>query len=150
MQINGADRDAAAGSLSLALRSQEDLVQARENVRRLAGQDGFASSDLAVMTAVISQVGRKMLRHARDTWMQADIIRRGDTCGIRVAIRCRGLNAGEVANALPTPHSVDEFKSELDLDGISTIVITKWSSGHPAQEEGPTLDSNNTVDDHRP
>lgn len=129
--------------VSLPVRSERDIVGARQRGRALAAQQGFSSGDQALIAATISEVARNIVQYAREGVIDLRVVTYEDSIGIRIVARDRGPGIPDVRLALQDGYStsrglglglpgvvraVDEFLIESKPEGGTTVTVTKWSN----------------------
>jgi serine/threonine-protein kinase RsbT len=135
--VNG---DVLEGSL-ISIRSDSDIVAARQAGRLLARRIGFMGSDLTFIAAAISEVARNIVEYARHGEIELTLTHRGSATGILVVARDRGPGIADLQKAMEDGYStgsslgmglpgarrlMDEFEI-TSLPGQGTIVsMRKW------------------------
>jgi serine/threonine-protein kinase RsbT len=123
------------------IRSDADIVTARQQGRALAERLGFTGSDLTVIATAISELGRNILTYAGS----GDIVLRpahvGGKRGIAVVARDEGPGIPDVALAvqdgfstsnslglgLPgTRRLMDEFEIDSVVGRGTVVTVKKW------------------------
>ena len=79
--------------LRVEIRSEADVVTARQKGRELAQQAGFAGTDLALIATAISEVARNIIEYARQGEIVLSVIHQGSTRGVSVEARDQGPRA---------------------------------------------------------
>jgi serine/threonine-protein kinase RsbT len=135
------DPKTGPAAIYVTIRSDVDLVTARQQGRALAQQVGFANSDLTVIATAISELGRNILTYAGS----GEIILRptyaGTRHGILVVARDEGPGIPDVALALQDGYStssglglglpgtrrlMDEFAIDSVVGRGTTVTAKKW------------------------
>ena len=126
---------------SIAVRSEADIVFARQKGRELAAALGFSSTDLTLIATAISELARNIVLYARRGRIVVKGIERNGRRGIMVVARDDGPGIPDVAQALQSGFStsgglglglpgVRRLTDELDIVsavGRGTIVtVKKW------------------------
>ena len=125
----------------VSIRSDADIVTARQQGRTLAGQLGFTGSDLTVIATAISELGRNILTYAGS----GDILLRpahtASKRGIIVVARDEGPGIPDIALAMQDSYStsnslglglpgtrrmVDEFAIDSVVGQGTIVVVKKW------------------------
>jgi serine/threonine-protein kinase RsbT len=123
------------------IRTDADIVTARQQGRALAGQLGFTGSDLTVIATAISELGRNILTFAGS----GDILLRPTHApgkrGIMVVARDDGPGIPDIALAMQDSYStsnslglglpgtrrmMDEFAIDSIVGQGTTVVVKKW------------------------
>jgi len=126
---------------SIAVRSEADIVFARQKGRELAAALGFRSTDLTLIATAISELARNIVLYARRGRIVVKGIERNGGRGIMVVARDDGPGIPNVAQALQSGFStsgglglglpgVRRLTDEFDIVsavGRGTIVtVKKW------------------------
>jgi serine/threonine-protein kinase RsbT len=124
----------------IPVRSDADIVTARQSVRELAGRLSFSRTDLTVIATAVSEIARNVVRFADAGEIiieQLEDPRRG----IRVVCRDTGPGIEDVDKALRDGHStydglglglpgarrlMDEFAIVSERGRGTTVTMTKW------------------------
>jgi serine/threonine-protein kinase RsbT len=125
----------------VSIRSDADIVTARQQGRALAGKLGFTGSDLTVIATAISELGRNILTYAGS----GDILLRpahvGGKRGIIVVARDEGPGIPDISLAMQDSYStsnslglglpgtrrmMDEFAIDSVVGRGTTVVVKKW------------------------
>ena len=123
--------------------SDDDVIAARQEGRRLAAEIGFSPTDQAMVAAVITELGRNLIDHAGGGEMHyhpmGDVGRRG----IAVVARDDGPGIVNVKEALQAAYSVagglglglrgvKGIMDSLDIISVpgkgTTVTARKWQS----------------------
>src|SRR2546428_562874 len=89
----------------IAIRSDADLVAARQQGRALARDLRFSGAELTLIATAISEVARNILEYAGRGEIVLEIVRSGSRRGIRVVARDRGPGIADLALALQDGYS---------------------------------------------
>jgi serine/threonine-protein kinase RsbT len=124
----------------IPVRSDADIVTARQSVRELAGRMNFNRTDLTVIATAVSEIARNVVRFAEVGEIiieQLEDPRRG----IRIVCRDAGPGIADVDRALKDGHStydglglglpgarrlMDEFAIVSERGRGTTVTMTKW------------------------
>ena len=127
--------------LCVPIRSDVDIVTARQQGRALARQVGFTSSDLTVIATAISELGRNILKYAGSGEIILCATHASTRRGILVIARDEGPGIPDVALALQDGYStsnslglglpgtrrlMDEFVIESVVGRGTTVTVKKW------------------------
>jgi serine/threonine-protein kinase RsbT len=128
--------------LRVPISTDQDIVTARQEGRRLASQLDFSSSDLTVIASAISEIARNILEYARHGEVHLSIVERGGRKGIAVTARDEGPGIPDVALALQDGFStsgslglglpgvrrlMDEFEIRSAVGEGTAVLIRKWA-----------------------
>ena len=125
----------------VAIRSDADIVTARQQGRALAQRVGFAGSDLTGIATAISELGRNILSYAGSGEIVLSPTQDGGRRGLVVVARDEGPGIADVALALQDGYStsnglglglpgtrrlMDELEVESALGRGTTVTARKW------------------------
>ena len=131
----------STGSGRLPLRSEQDIVLARQHVRQLALQLKFSLVDQTKMVTAASELARNALVYGGGGDMDWDIVREGTRTGLRLAFVDQGPGIPDVALALTdgwtsgnglglglsgTRRLVNDFELHSAPGEGTRVVITRW------------------------
>lgn len=131
------------GEVRVEIRSDADVVDARQRGRELAAHLGFSSTDLTLIVTAISEVARNIVVYADS----GEIILRGvkddHQSGIVVVAKDRGPGIPDLDLAMRDAYStgngmglglpgsrrlMDEFEIDTEVGRGTTITMTKWGA----------------------
>jgi serine/threonine-protein kinase RsbT len=125
----------------ISIASEDDMVRARAEARRLADNLGFSRTDATLIATAVSEIARNILVHARRGEMSMVPLREESRRGLVVVARDSGpgirdvervLEAGFAARGglglgLPGARRLmDEFAVESVPGEGTTVTMTKW------------------------
>ncbi len=128
--------------LRIVISSDQDIVTARQEGRRLASQLEFSSSDLTVIASAISEIARNILEYAREGEIQLSIVEKGGRRGIAVVASDHGPGIVDVAQALQDGFStsgslglglpgarrlMDDFEIRSASGEGTAVLMRKWA-----------------------
>jgi serine/threonine-protein kinase RsbT len=133
----------AAGppEIRVPIRSDADIVTARQQGRALAREVGFASSDQTVIATAISELGRNILKYAGNGEILLRPTNTSSRRGLLVVARDEGPGIPDVALALQDGYStsnglglglpgtrrlMDEFAIDSEVGRGTTVTAQKW------------------------
>ena len=123
--------------------NDDDLIVARQNVRMLAEEIGFSSTDQTMLAAVVTELARNILDYARRGELLIHAIEGTGRRGIAIIARDQGPGIPNIKEALQASYSVAGglglglrgVKGIMDsLDIVSapgrgtTVTARKWQS----------------------
>jgi RNA polymerase sigma factor (sigma-70 family) len=126
--------------IQLPVRTDADVVVARQGVRQLAARVGFARTELTVIATAVSEVARNIVRFAEVGEIVAEILD-DPRPGIRIVARDKGPGIDDVDQALVDGYStyrglglglpgsrrlMDEFTIASEQGRGTTVTMTKW------------------------
>jgi len=125
----------------LLIRSENDILTARQRGRELAAEVGFYGSDLTLVATAISEVTRNIVEYAGDGEIVMRLVQDGANRGIVVVARDDGPGIADVALAMQDGYSygnslglglpgakrlVDEFDLDSRVGEGTTVTMKKW------------------------
>ncbi len=123
------------------IRTDADIVIARQTGRALATEVGFSGSDLTVIATAISEVTRNIVRYAGSGEIVVSIITKGSRTGLQVVARDKGPGIPDLALAMQDGYStgnslglglpgsrrlMDEFDITTAVAVGTTVTLRKW------------------------
>ena len=127
--------------IRVPIRSDADIVTARQQGRNLAQQVGFTGSDLTVIATAISELGRNILTYAGSGVIQLRPAHHGNKHGIVIVAHDEGPGIPDLDLALQDGYSTSNslglglpgtrrLMDEFDLDSVvgqgTTVTVKKW------------------------
>jgi len=85
---------------STALRSEQDVVAARQIVRRIALELGFSLVDQTKIVTATSELARNTVKHGRGGVMQYEVVKSGERTGVRLTFTDDGPGIPDINRAL--------------------------------------------------
>src|SRR5262245_43947139 len=131
-----------ADEARILIRSDPDIVTARQRGRALAAQLAMSSSDLTFISAAISEVARNILTYARRGEIEVSLFQDGDRRGIIVIARDEGPGIPDIERAMQDGFStgqglglglpgarrlMDEFEIVSEVSKGTTVTMRKWA-----------------------
>jgi len=131
-----------AGETSIPVRSDADVVFARQKGRELAAALGFGPTDLTLVATAISELTRNIVLYAKRGRIVLKGIERDGRLGIMVVARDDGPGIPNVARALESGFSTsgglglglpgvkrltDEFDIVSEVGRGTTVTVKKWT-----------------------
>jgi serine/threonine-protein kinase RsbT len=125
-----------------AIRSDADIISARQRGRELAAELGFSKTDVALITTAISELARNILTYAGSGEIALRPVEDGRGRGLVVVARDEGPGIGDVELALQDGYSttrslgiglpgvrrlMDEFELVSTLGEGTTVTAAKWT-----------------------
>ena len=125
----------------VAIRSDHDIVTARQEGRLLAKQVGFSDTHLTLIATAISELARNILLYAREGSLTLGIVQDNGRSGITVIASDHGPGIPDVARALEVGYStsgslglglpgvrrlMDEFEIESRIGRGTRVTARKW------------------------
>jgi serine/threonine-protein kinase RsbT len=132
----------------LQIRSEHDILSARQRGRELAVQLGFIGSDLTIVATAISEVARNILQYAGRGEIVFAVVRNGESRGLVVVARDDGPGIADVGQAMQDGYStgrslglglpgarrlMDEFEVDSELGRGTTVTMKKWMRSSSAR-----------------
>ncbi len=131
-----------APDVRVAIRTDGDVVTARQEARSMGSGLGFSSTDLTLLATAISEVARNITTYAGEGEVALRVVERAGRSGIEVVASDDGPGIADVEQAmldgfttgnglglgLPgTRRLVDEFDLRTTPGVGTTIRLVKWS-----------------------
>ena len=128
--------------MRVAIRTDADVVQARQEARAMGARLGFTSTDLTLLATAISEVARNVTTYAGEGEVRLRELRNGPRAGIEVICSDNGPGIADVALAMQdgyttgnglglglpgTRRLVDEFDLQTERGRGTTIRLVKWT-----------------------
>ena len=133
--------DELANGEKIPIRSDVDIVIARQKGRALAAQIGFTGSDLTVIATAVSEIARNIVSYAGSGEIHFAGAQNGAKRGISIIAHDEGPGIPDVALALQDGYTtgkslglglpgakrlMDEFEIESSVGNGTTIKMKKW------------------------
>ncbi len=127
--------------LCVPIKSDSDIVEARQKGRALAIQLGFSGSDPTVIAAAISEVARNIVNHATRGEIVLSGIHESSRLGIQVLARDEGPGIADIEQAMQYGYSsgkgmgvglpgakwlMDEFDIKSQVGKGTRLTMRKW------------------------
>jgi serine/threonine-protein kinase RsbT len=124
--------------------SDDDIVTARQEGRRLSAGLGFSSTDLTLIATAISEVARNIRLFAGEGQVQIRLVRERGREGIVVVARDKGPGISDIERAMQDGYStrgsfglglpgarrlMDEFDIRSRPGKGVTVTMKKWTLG---------------------
>jgi serine/threonine-protein kinase RsbT len=134
----------AIEEVRVRITSDDDIVTARQEGRRLSSALGFSNTDLTLIATAISEVARNIRLYAGEGDVQLKLVRERDREGIVVVARDSGPGIGDVELAMRYGYSsgggsglglpgarrlMDEFEIRSRPGRGVTVTMRKWTPG---------------------
>jgi serine/threonine-protein kinase RsbT len=126
----------------IPIRTDEDIVRARQEGSALAAQAGFSPTDLTVLASAISELARNIFSYAGQGEVELHLLERDGRRGIRVVARDAGPGIHDPERALEDGFStagrlglglagvrrlVDQFELKSTVGVGTEITMHKWA-----------------------
>lgn len=127
--------------IQIAIRSDVDIVLARQQGRALASRIGFSATDATLIATAISELARNIVSYARQGEVTLREIETPHSRGMLIVARDQGPGIGNVHDVLRDGYStsgglglglpgvrrlMDEFSIESEPGLGTTVTIRKW------------------------
>ena len=124
----------------IVIRTDADIVSARQEARQLAEEVGFGRTELTVIATAVSEVARNIVRFADSGEVLIEALPRPNR-GIRVVARDNGPGIADVEQALSDGYStyaglglglpgarrlMDDFHISSEVGRGTTVMLAKW------------------------
>ena len=125
----------------IRVRTESDIVVARQTGRTLASQLGFSATDLTLVATAISEVARNIVAYAKSGEIILSRAEDGSRQGIRITANDDGPGIPDIAQAMQPGYSssgslglglpgtrrmMDEFQISSEVGKGTRITMTKW------------------------
>ena len=125
----------------MPIRTEKDIVEARQKGRDVAAQMGFALTDLALIATAISELARNIVRYAGQGEILIQPVEGSSRRGIVLVARDEGPGIDNVDQAMQVGYStagglglglpgvrrlMDEFEIASERGRGTTVTIKKW------------------------
>jgi RNA polymerase sigma factor (sigma-70 family) len=122
------------------IRTDADIVTARQQVRELAAKGGFTGTDLTLIATAVSEVARNIVRFAGSGELFLELVD-DDRPGVRATARDTGPGILDIEEAMRDGYStyhglglglpgarrlMDEFQVASEPGRGTTVTMTKW------------------------
>jgi serine/threonine-protein kinase RsbT len=131
--------------IRVPISSDLDIIKARQEGRKLAGQVGFPLTDLALVATAISELARNIVRYAKKGEISMRPVTNSNSThrGIEIVARDLGPGIKDIEQALQVGFStsgglglglpgvrrlMDEFELQSRIGHGTTIITKKWKS----------------------
>jgi serine/threonine-protein kinase RsbT len=126
----------------VAIRTDADVVTARQEARMMGAALGFSSTDLTLLATAISEVARNITTYAGEGEVVLRVLHDGGRAGIEVVARDEGPGIVDVELAMQdgyttgnglglglpgTRRLVDEFELDTEPGSGTRIRLVKWT-----------------------
>jgi serine/threonine-protein kinase RsbT len=127
--------------IAVSIRSDQDIVVARQKGRSLAMALEFSSADATLIATAISELARNIVTYAAEGEIRLQAINGGARKGIQITARDYGPGIADVDQALRDGFStsgslglglpgvrrlVDEFEIRSGKNRGTTVTVRKW------------------------
>lgn len=135
------DVQAVETEIHVPIRSDQDIVAARQKGRSLAIELGFSSGDATLIATAISELARNIVTYARFGEVQLSVIQGSARLGIQLVAQDTGPGIPDIQQALRDGFStsgslglglpgvrrlVDEFEIVSEVNCGTTVTAKKW------------------------
>jgi len=131
-----------ADDVRVAIRTDADVVTARQEARAMGAGLGFSSTDLTLLATAISEVARNITTYAGEGEVALRVLNHGGRQGIEVVASDNGPGIADVELAMQdgyttgnglglglpgTRRLVDDFELETTPGAGTRIRLVKWT-----------------------
>ena len=131
----------SGSELVVPIRTEIDVVIARQRARELASQLRFSSSELTLIATAISEVARNIVIYAGAGEITLRIVEQGQRRGLVVFASDRGPGITDIERAMQDGYStsrglgiglpgskrlMDEFVVSSEVGKGTVVTMTKW------------------------
>src|SRR5712691_11522754 len=122
----------------LEIRSEHDILSARQRGRELAAELGFTGSELTIVATAISEIARNIVQYAGRGEIAFALVYDGETRGLVVVARDEGPGIADVTQAMQDGYStgrslglglpgarrlMDEFAVDSEVGKGTTVTM---------------------------
>ncbi len=131
-----------AGDVRVAIRTDADVVTARQEARTMGAELGLSSTDLTLLATAISEVARNITTYAGEGEVALRVVERGGRRGVEVVASDEGPGIADLELAMQDGYTtgkglglglpgarrlVDEFELRTALGSGTSIRLVKWT-----------------------
>jgi serine/threonine-protein kinase RsbT len=131
-----------ADDVRVAIRTDADVVTARQEARAMGAELGFSSTDLTLLATAISEVARNITTYAGEGEVALRVLNSGGRQGIEVVASDDGPGIADVELAMQdgyttgnglglglpgTRRLMDEFELQTQPGTGTSIRLVKWT-----------------------
>jgi serine/threonine-protein kinase RsbT len=132
---------AVSGSLSLAVRALEDVLWAKQEVKRFAEALAFSVQDLARIEVTATELASNMVKHAHGGSLVVQRVARDGQAGLRMVAQDKGPGIADLTVVLKAGYStagslgvglsavqeyMDKFEMTSELGVGTRVEVEKW------------------------
>ena len=127
--------------MQVPIRSDQDIVAARQKGRQLAVSIGFSASEATLVATAISELARNIILYARRGEICLQLVEQSERRGIVVTAHDEGPGIQDIRRALQDGYStsrslglglpgvrrlMDEFDITSEVGKGTTVTVKKW------------------------
>jgi serine/threonine-protein kinase RsbT len=131
-----------ADDVRVAIRTDADVVTARQEARSMGAELGFSSTDLTLLATAISEIARNITTYAGQGEVALRVLNHGGRQGIEVIASDHGPGISDVELAMQdgyttgnglglglpgTRRLVDEFELRTEPGSGTRVRLVKWT-----------------------
>lgn len=131
-----------ADEAHVRIRSDADVVAARQEARAMAARLGLSSIDQTLLATAISEIARNMVQYARGGDIRLAVVRRGDRRGLEVRAEDQGPGIADLERAMQDGYStgqgmgmglpgtrrmMDDFEISSEVGRGTRVTMRKWA-----------------------
>jgi serine/threonine-protein kinase RsbT len=124
------------------IKSNRDIIVARQRGRELAADLGFSGADLTLIATAISELARNIVLYAKSGEIVLKPIQKGDKKGIAVVAQDEGPGIPDIRRALENGYTtsgsfglglpgvrrlMDEFEITSEVNCGTTVTVRQWT-----------------------
>lgn len=130
-----------SNQISIVIKTDSDIVSARQQARELAKRLNFSSSELAGIAAAISELARNIVTYANNGTIIAHLIEEKGRKGVQIIAEDNGPGIPDIPLAMQNGYStsnslglglpgvqrlMDNFEIQSEVGKGTVITIKKW------------------------
>ena len=131
-----------AADVRVAIRTDADVVTARQEARTMGAELGLSSTDLTLLATAISEIARNITTYAGEGEVALRVVERGGRRGVEVVASDKGPGIADLELAMQDGYTtgkglglglpgarrlVDEFELRTALGSGTSIRLVKWT-----------------------
>ena len=121
-----------ASTEHIAIRSDRDVLLARQRGRALGEQAGFVATDLTLIATAISELARNIVLYAREGEMELQLVADDHRRGLVIVARDHGPGIADLERAMEDGYSTSGGLG-LGLPGVKRLMDSFDIVSHPGQ-----------------
>lgn len=121
-----------ANAERIRIRTDRDILLARQRGRELGQSAGFVSTDLTLIATAISELARNIVLYARDGVLEINLVAEDSRCGLLIVARDHGPGIADLARAMQDGFSTSGGLG-LGLPGVKRLMDSFEIDSHPGR-----------------
>lgn len=121
-----------ANAERIRIRSDRDILLARQRGREMGQTAGFVATDLTLIATAISELARNIVLYAREGVLEINLVVEDSRCGLRIVARDRGPGIADLTRAMQDGYSTSGGLG-LGLPGVKRLMDSFEIDSHPGR-----------------